>query len=143
MFTQIKARKHANAISTETARLLGKSNNPDAEVAISDVAYLWGWFEAVDICIFNINEKMDLALTKCFFKFAYCLNSSLMQEIMRCRMETSLDLVNKVKDSIGTTGIMPLLAQYGANYLCENDYGTEDEMFVELLEAIKRIRKTI
>lgn len=143
MFTQIKARKHANAISTETARLLGKSNNPDAEVAISDVAYLWGWFEAVDICIFNINEKMDLALTKCFFKFAYCLNSSLMQEIMRCRMETSLDLVNKVKDSIGTAGIMPLLAQHGANYLCENDYGTEDEMFVELLEAIKRIRKTI
>ena len=55
----------------------------------------------------------------------------------------SMDLVDKVKDSIGTAGIMPLLAQYGANYLCETGYGSEDDMFVELLEAIKRIRKTI
>ena len=143
MFGKLKARKHANAISAETAKLLIRTDLLDEEIALNDVAYLWGWFEAVDICVFSINEKMDRDLTACFLILANNLDSSCVHEMMQRRMDSAIDLVARVKDRVNSPSVIPLLAQFGADYLHNNGYGNEDEIFNRLLESINIIAKTV
>lgn len=52
-----KARKHTIAISDETNRVLQSSTCGTVPLIIEHIAYMWGWFSAVDLALFQVSVK--------------------------------------------------------------------------------------
>ena len=135
-----KARKHTIAISDETNRVLQLSNHGDVILINEHIAYMWGWFAAVDMSIYQTSDKMQYYTTFWLYYLANTMGPGLGDPMMQARGEFGSEIYGRVENQIGKPAIYPLLAQIAVDYLNENGYNAELEY---LLAAIQNIGKTV
>lgn len=135
-----KARKHTIAISDETNRVLQLSNHGTATLINEHIAYMWGWFAAVDLAIFQTSTKMEYYTTFWELYLANSMGTGLGDPMMQARGTFSVEIFEKVKNQIGKPSVYPMLAQIAVDYLNDNGYNAKIE---DLLAAIQNISKTV
>lgn len=133
-----KARKHCIAISDETNRVLQLSNTGDAKLSYEHLAYMWGWFAAVDLAIYHTSQKMEYYTTYWFLKLSESMvGDEAGMAMVKFRGDASLEIYEKVENEIGKPAVYPLLASIAVDYLNDNGYEAKIEVMLEAIQNVK------
>ena len=135
-----KSRKHTIAISDETNRILQLSNMGDVTLTNEHIAYMWGWFAAVDMAIFKTSAKMEYYTTLWLLYLANSMGPNFGDPILQARGVFSAEIYERVQNQVGKPSIYPMLAQIAVDSLEEYGYNAKVE---DLLAGIQNVGKTV